>query len=300
MQRWVDRSEARWALWAGVAGALAMMALSTKMILSHGASTAGLGFIFVPLVAAAAAVPVGIWGAALGHVVLHLRGRAAEPKILFWVALVAAASLPVAVGYEIWRGKSLEHAVSETRRMDKQQLERAFEESRWRRDKYFLGALAANREASSPLLERIASLEDPELFEPMWSLWDVMGENRKGIAVMRLVARHPSAAGATLVRLEAHPQAAELITELLANPNTPPQVLARHFDDTHYRAEWGLALNPKTPPAVMERLSGSSNVYTRINLTYNKATPRAILEQLARDPDELLARRAREALEQRR
>lgn len=35
----------------------------------------------------AAAVPVGIWGAALGHVVLHLRGQAAEPKIVFWVAL---------------------------------------------------------------------------------------------------------------------------------------------------------------------------------------------------------------------
>jgi hypothetical protein len=28
------------------------------------------------------------------------------------------------------------------------------------------------------------------LFQPMGSLWDVMGENRKGIAVMRLVASH--------------------------------------------------------------------------------------------------------------
>jgi hypothetical protein len=34
-----------------------------------------------------------------------------------------------------------------------------------------------------------------------------MGENRKGLAVMRLVARHPNASGATLERLEAHPQA---------------------------------------------------------------------------------------------
>ncbi len=91
MQRWIERPEARWALWTGIAGALATAVLSTKMILSHGSSTAGLGFIFLPLVAAAAAVPIGIWGAALGHVVLHLRGRAPEPKIVFWVALVAAA-----------------------------------------------------------------------------------------------------------------------------------------------------------------------------------------------------------------
>jgi hypothetical protein len=297
MQRWIERPEARWALWTGVAGALGTALLSTKMILSHGSSTAGLGFIFLPLVAAAAGVPIGIWGAALGHVVLHLRGRAPEPKIVFWVALVAAASLPAVVGYEIWKGRSLERAVSETRGMGPADLERAFDESRWRRDKYFLGALAENRAAAAPLLERIAGLEDPALYEAMWSLWNVMGENRKGLAVMRLVARHPNASGATLARLEAQPQAQELITEILANPNTPPQVLAKHYDDTHYRAEWGLAMNPKTPPAVMERLSRSENLHARMNLVlYNKATPRAILERLARDPDPSVASRAGERL----
>jgi hypothetical protein len=203
MQRWVERPEARWALWAGIVGALATAALSTKMILSHGSSTAGLGFIFLPLVAAAAAVPVAIWGAALGHVVLHLRGRAAEPRILLWVALVAAASLPATVAYEIWSGKSLESAVHETRGMNSRELERAFDESPWRRDKYFLGALAEHRAASPLLLERIASLEEPRLYEPMGSLWDVMGENRKGLAVMRLVARHPNTPPATRARLEA-------------------------------------------------------------------------------------------------
>jgi len=59
MQRWVERSEARWALWAGIVGALATAALSTKMILSQGSSSAGLGFVFLPLVAAAAILPEG-------------------------------------------------------------------------------------------------------------------------------------------------------------------------------------------------------------------------------------------------
>lgn len=193
MQRWVERSEARWALWAGIIGALATAALSAKMILSQGGPGAGLAFVFLPLIAAAAAVPLGIWGAALGHVVAHLRGRAPEPKIVFWVALVAAAALPVALASEVWRGKSLEAAVAETRGMDAQQLERAFEGSDFRRDKYFLGALAAHPAASAQLLERIASLEDPALSEPMGSLWDVMGENRKGEPVMALAARHPNA-----------------------------------------------------------------------------------------------------------
>ncbi len=192
MQRWVDRPEARWAFWAGIVGALATAVLATRMIFAYGAGSAALGFVLLPLVAATAAVPVAIWGAALGHVVLHLRGRAAEPAILFWVALAAALSLPAVVASEVWRGRSLEAAVHEVRRMDGAQLERAFEASPFAHDKYFLGALAQHPAASAALLDRIASLEDPALAERMWSPWDVMGENRSGASVKDLVARHPN------------------------------------------------------------------------------------------------------------
>ena len=192
MQRWVERAEARWALWAGIVGALATGALAMRMIFTHGAASAALGFVLLPLVAATAAVPVGIWGAALGHVVLHLRGRSSEPKILFWVALAATLSLPAVVGSEIWRGRALEAAVQEVRGMNGAELERAFDVSPFARDKYFLGALAQHPAANGVLLERIASLEDPALSRRMWSLWDVMGENRAGAPVKDLVARHPN------------------------------------------------------------------------------------------------------------
>ena len=58
---------------------------------------------------------------------------------------------------------------------------------------FFLGALAQHPAASVELLEAIASLEDPALSESMGSLWDVMGENRKGEPVLALAARHPNA-----------------------------------------------------------------------------------------------------------
>ena len=102
MQRWVERPEARWALWSGISAALTVFVVSSVMILADPSPGAAFGFIFVPLVAAVAAIPVAVWGAALGHVVLHLQGRAQEPKIVFWVALVAALSTPAVAAYELW------------------------------------------------------------------------------------------------------------------------------------------------------------------------------------------------------
>jgi len=103
MQRWVERPEARWALWAGVAGAAVTATLSSYRILSQGSAAAGLAFVFVPLAAAAVAVPAAVWGAAVGYVVLHLRGRASEPRIVFWAALMAAILPPAALAWELWR-----------------------------------------------------------------------------------------------------------------------------------------------------------------------------------------------------
>lgn len=294
------RPEARWALWCGVAGALATAALSVKGIFSSGSSTAALGFIALPLVAALGAIPVAAWGAALGHVVLRARGAVHSPPMVLVAALAVTAALPATVAYEIQRGLRLEAAVHEVQGMEVAQLQRAFEESPFRQDRYFLGALAQNPAAGAGLLADIAALRDPGLYEPMGSLWDVMGTNRKGLAVMRLVARHPNTDPATLEKFARDPDAQQVVHELAANPKTPLAVLERWFDSTDYLIEWGLALNPNTPLRVMQRLAASPSLHTRFNLTYNRATPHEILERLAQEPDESLARNARAAIEQRR
>jgi hypothetical protein len=107
--RWVERPEAAWALWAGIAGALAAAALSLQGIFSAGSAGATFGFLVVPFIAAAAAIPAAVWGAALGHVVLHARGKIRSPRPVLIAAVVAAASLPVTICYEIWRALSPEH-----------------------------------------------------------------------------------------------------------------------------------------------------------------------------------------------
>jgi hypothetical protein len=295
-----SRPEAPWAMGSAIAGGLAAAGLSVKGILASGGSTAAIGFIFVPFVAIAAMVPAAVWGLALGCAWLSLRGAQRYPPAMLVAAWIFALAGPAVIGWEAWRGLALERAVREVRALDVRALDATLERSPWNRDKFYLGAVALRKDAGPALLDRIAAIEDPELYEPMGSLWDVMGENRKGIAVMRLVVHHGNVRGETLARLAAGPHADKLRHELARNPNTPAGILERWHDSTDYLVEWGLALNPRTPPAVMERLSRSENLYTRMNLTYNAATPVPILQRLAGDADELLARNARLALERRK
>ncbi len=59
------RPESRFALVAGIAGALVAAVISVKAIFGSANSTAGIGFVFVPFIMAAAMVFAGVWGLAL-------------------------------------------------------------------------------------------------------------------------------------------------------------------------------------------------------------------------------------------
>lgn len=293
------RPEARFALVAGIAGGIAAAAISVKGIFASANSTAAIGLLFVPFIAAAAMAVTGIWGLALGCAWHALRGTQHYFRAVLLLAWMLVIGGPAAVGWEVWRGLALERAVAEAGAMNAAELERAFDGSPWREDRFFLGAIVQNKGASEALLDRIAQLPDPEFYEPMGSLWDVNGANRKGLALMRLLCYNPNVGAATLEHLASGPYADKVLHDVLRNPKTPHKVLARHFESTDYLVEWALALNPNVPPSVLERLSRSQDRYTRMNLTWNAATPSAILERLATDPDEILARNARQALDRR-
>jgi hypothetical protein len=286
-------------MWAGIGGALAATAIAVKGIMASASSTAAIGFIFVPFVAIAAAVPAAVWGLALGYIAAHLRGMRRSVRAVLVMAWVVALAVPGVIGWQIYEGLGLERAVHALRGQDAARLEAEFAGSPWNRNKYFLGALAQHPAASAGLLERIAALPDPELLEAMGSVWDVMGENRKGLAVMRLVAGNPNTSVATLEKLAGSGNE-YVLHDVLRNPNTPLRALQPHLQSDNYLVEWALALNPNTPAAALERLSRSADRNTRLNLTWNAATPNPVLETLAKDADESIARNAGQALERRR
>ena len=291
------RPEARFALITGILGGLAAAVISVKAIFASSSSTAGIGFVFVPFIMAAAMVFSGVWGIALGCVWHAHRGTRSYYRPVWLLAWVMTLGVPALTAWQVQQGLALERAVAEASSMSATQLEQALTQSPWRDNRFYLGALVQNKAAGESLLDRVAALPDPELYEPLGSLWDVKGENRKGLAVMRLIAYNPNVGAATLQRLAEGPHGDKVLHDVLRNPKTPFNLLQRHFDSTDYQVEWALALNPITPPAVLERLSRSSNRYTRFNLTYNEATPLSILEKLQQDPDEVLATQASQAVE---
>ena len=291
------RPESRFALVTGIAGALAAAAISVKAIFASGSSAAGIGFVFVPFVMAAAMVFAGVWGLALGCVWHALRGTQQYYRAVLLLATLVAVGVPVFGGWQVWQGLSLERAVAAAGAMNATELEHALAESPWRDNRFFLGAVVQNPAADEALLDRVAQLPDPELFEALGSLWDVKGKNHKGLAVMRLIAYNPNVGAATLQRLADGLHGEKVLHDVLRNRKTPLKILERHFNSTDTMIEWGLALNPQTPPAVLERLSNSSNIYTRFNLTYNEATPAPILKRLARDTAAVLAQHATQALD---
>jgi hypothetical protein len=296
-----NRPEWPWAWVSALAGALIAGAITINAIFASASSTAAIGFLFVWIPMSIAGLACGLWGIAMGHAVSRASipgaGKALS-QVAFVTAVLGSIALPTGIIYEAWRGKSLEAQVKAVSAMDTKAIDSAFETSPWNRNRFFLGAIARNKAAGPAVLDRIASIDDPDLFEPMGSmLWDLMGDDRKGIGTMRRLTQHPNTAGATLARLSTSPKVQNILYELLANPNTPDSVIARWQDSTDYMAEWGLALNPRLPATVYERLSRSANRYTKFNLTYNKGTPDSVLERLSHDEDELLARNAAAALE---
>lgn len=295
------RPEARFAAVAGVFGGLAASALSIKGILGSASSTAAIGFLLVPFIAAAAMALAGVWGLALGTVWHALRGRKQYYRAVLALAWVVTLSFPGMAGWKVWEGFALERAVVATRAMSAAELDRALDQSTWRDNRFFIGALAQNSSATPALLERIAKLPNADLGEPLGSMWNVQGDNRKGLSALRLVARHPNVSAATLEYLAALPRAQELavLSDVLRNARTPLPVVMRHVDSTDELLQADLALNPNLPPAVMERLARSPNRYVRMNLTWNEATPVGMLEALAQDADDIVARNASQALQRR-
>ena len=268
-----------------VAGALAYAAGAAVLvaaILGSPSSTAAIGFLFVPFYA----VVPGLLGFALGCSIVYIvrwrrtPGRRPGPAAL--VSLVVLVLMLGGGGLTLVENGRRMHAVETVLATDTAGLLAYLERGALRRDKFVLGAIAQNPAANALLLDEIAQLEDPSLHRKMGSLFPVLGGNQRGLAVMRLVARHANASTPTLVRLSRSPDA-YVLSDVAGNAKTPVEVLRSLHARSGYLIEWGLARNPRAPSDVLHDLGASENEHTRGSVAGNPGTPPEDLELLARD-----------------
>lgn len=277
------RTPWRLGLLAGGIGYLGGAAALSAAILRSTSSTAAIGFLFIPFVAL---VPGALsFAAGTSAAILWQSWRAPTRRWSFAPLASAFTLLVVLGGSGFFLAKNLRvmHAVDAALAMDVPQLSAYFARGHLRRDAFVLGAIAQNPAADAELLDGIARLEDDSLHTAMGSLFPLLGENRKGLAVMRLVARHANVEEPTLVWLSRSPDD-YVLGDVAANRKTPVDVLTRLHGRGDYLIEWGLARNPRTPPAILQQLSSSSNEYTRSSVATNPGANPVDLERLARDP----------------
>jgi hypothetical protein len=204
--------------------------------------------------------------------------------------------------------------------MSETELESALDRPDLASNKFVLGAVAQNPNATAAILHRIAILQRADLHEPMGSVFDLLGRNRNGLAVMRLVARHLNTSAEDVERL-ASSKNEYVLGDVAGNPKVSEQTLWKLADRAAqgvYLIEWGLARNPKAPKDVLSRLAGSSNQYARssvaanpqtpvpalislssdrisqvrVGVAINPSAPRSIQEKLVKDSDEIVRRSA--------
>jgi hypothetical protein len=263
---------------AGVGAVLAYTAIRRSTI-----STAVLGLFFeLPIVALLWGVQGSVIGFCAGYLLAARRGgwgwRRRGTVVAGLVLVAVGARLLIEVVTELVVGAQ----VQRVGRMDEPQL-RGVLDSRLGRNVFVLAAVAGNERASAETLRQIASRSDTELHDKLGSIYDVMGTNTHGLAVMRLVARNPHVDWETLEILSHSPDP-YVLGDVAMNSKLSDEALERLLGREDQMVSWGVARNPKTPPWALSRLSRSPDEYVRSNVAMNPSTPAEELRQLAADP----------------
>lgn len=245
-------------------------------------STSAISLLFVPFYAAAWGLPALAVGFCLGYLRTRLGVADGSHRWITIAVAVIALSIVAVVSFLIAQRLRLVRQVHQVLVADQSGLQRVMEDSELRENKFILGAVAQNPNATPNQLHQIVTSPDPELHRRMGSVFDLMGANRKGLAVMRLVARHPNVAPEDVEALAGSPDEM-VVGDVAANEKASEVTLRRLAGRGGYLMEWGIARNPKAPPDLLEQLGASANEYTRAWVASNPGTPVVRLERLSQD-----------------
>jgi hypothetical protein len=239
----------------GFTGAIIVLILIVATIFRSTSSTAAIGFVFIPVWLAICFIAFFIFGFCIGYIKTWLKNTPLVFNLKIALAFIVSVCFAIFVIGASTKGLILIYLTSQIREMNSnQELLDIFDNSYFNRNKFILGAIAQNPAASADLLDRIAKLDDHSLQEAMGSLFPVLGENRNGLAVMRLVVHNPNVSPATIEYLANTSNVDYVLGDIAGNPKTSVETLRRLETKKNYLIDWGLAQNTKTPVDVFTKL----------------------------------------------
>ncbi len=261
-----------------------MAGLQVAAIGRSTSSTAAVGYFFVPFFAVAAFVFFFIFGFCIGLIRQQIaQGRRKNDLQMILPALLVISMAGFFMN-ETFTGIVTMQTVAEVERAQSgDQLKAIFDQSMWGRNKFVLGAIAQKEIATAEILDQIAHLQDPELQEAMGSLLPVMGNNGKGLAVMRLVVNNPHVSPETVEYLAASSQDLYVLGDIAGSRKTSLATLRKLAEKKNYLVDWGLAQNLMTPPDVfallLERMKDANHRVTLEMLERNPSVPADVREK---------------------
>jgi hypothetical protein len=283
MNQSAARTGFAWALLLGALGGGVGAVLLTTAIGRSAISTAALGFIELPIVMFLWAMPFAAMGFCAGYLLAARRMGSQFTTFRMLLAGLVLLSLAVTSTAYVTTNLATGWEVGRVAAMNEGELEWVLASKYFGANPFVLAEVAQNPRASAAILHQIAMRKDPQLNEKLWSIFDVMGANKHGLAVMRLVARHANVDSQTLEIL-AQSGNGYVLSDVAMNPKLSDQTLRRLAQRSDPMMEWAIARNPKTPASVLTRLSQSSDEYVRSNVAGNPSASAGDLARLGQDP----------------
>jgi hypothetical protein len=261
-----------------VAFALALAAGGWAVVQSR-SSTAGLGFLFLPLIATLAG--------ALGWAFQNLRAaRGLAARVAAWACLLGAVAV---VGGELNVGRE---TIAKNRGRDAEQRARTLRIERNRADIAQRLAQVPGQEAATLAMLVREHEVDPEFlmaaFESRFASPEDLDRFARAddLSLTLTVLRNASCRADTLVRIHRiHSYPDYFLQALAAHPNTPPELLREIHGQEPRRIQgldhW-LARNPSTPPDILDALARSADLGVIQGLLQNPGVSCAMLPEIAR------------------
>jgi hypothetical protein len=142
-------------------------------------STAAIGFIYLPFMAAIAAVPFAGVGYAAGAVIRALQTRRQRHVVIASLTAVLAVPYLLYVAWTQVNDGELAMTIAHIEKLDDSGLAAFLTEGKFRSNTYALAAVALNPAASTATLARIAAMDIPALHRKFGGRRELMGKTAR-------------------------------------------------------------------------------------------------------------------------